>query len=56
MIRENSFPFDPKTALKNGFAEAERKFIEIAKINGAENIDRSGSCAIVILIVGNKFS
>lgn len=28
VIRESSFPWNPKEAIRNGFAKAERKFID----------------------------
>lgn len=51
VIKESSFPWNPKEALKNGFAAAESAFLELAQ--ATETIDRSGSCAIVTLIVGD---
>jgi protein phosphatase 2C family protein 2/3 len=40
-------------AIKNGFSEAEKLFLEYAENQGIEvgDIDRSGSCAIVALII-----
>lgn len=53
MIREPSFPWNPKEAIKNGFSKAEKKFIELNYNQETDEIlDRSGSCAIVILIIG----
>jgi len=52
IVKNSSFPSDPAAALKKGFAEAEAKFLEIAQ---ESNFDRSGSCAIVVLIVGKYF-
>eukprot|EP00357_Protocruzia_adherens_P027163 CAMPEP_0114995738 /NCGR_PEP_ID=MMETSP0216-20121206/13908_1 /TAXON_ID=223996 /ORGANISM="Protocruzia adherens, Strain Boccale" /LENGTH=676 /DNA_ID=CAMNT_0002359837 /DNA_START=319 /DNA_END=2349 /DNA_ORIENTATION=+ len=53
VIRESSFPWNPKEALRNGFMAAERHFIEMAQnMYGEGQLDKSGSCAIVILIVG----
>ena len=49
IIKNNKFPSDPVEALRSGFAEAEEKFLGIAQ---ESNFDRSGSCAIVVLIVG----
>ena len=54
---DKAFPEDPIKALKNGFLLAERKYLEMClggKKIGEELLDRSGSCAIVVLIVGNK--
>ncbi len=57
VIREESFPWNPKEAIVNGFRKAEEKFIEQAQgvdENGNKTvIDKSGSCAIVILIVAD---
>lgn len=41
---------NPKEALKNGFLNAEKKFFELCQ-NDTCILDKSGSCAIVILIV-----
>ena len=43
-------------AMERGFREAERIFTEFAEIQAVAEtgqIDRSGSCAIVVLIVGD---
>ena len=50
VIKEPSFPENPREALKTGFALAEKKFFELCH-NEQGIIDKSGSCAIVILIV-----
>ncbi len=50
MIKESSFPGNPKEALRLGFQHAEKKFFELCS-NEHGIIDKSGSCAIVILIV-----
>lgn len=52
VIQDKNFPKNPIEALKKGFEEAERVFKEIAQQNPRGEIDRSGSCAIVSLIVG----
>lgn len=50
VIKEPSFPWNPREALKKGFENAEKKFLELAQIDG--NItERSGSCAVVVLVV-----
>jgi len=62
-VKQDSFPADPPTAIREGFAEAEKFFLEIVK-NAADEamaeagetnyegfVDNSGSCAIVTLIV-----
>ena len=42
-----------KEALYNGFQSCERDFLKNHALNMNENVkDRSGSCAIIILIVG----
>lgn len=49
IVKTRHFPFNPKEAIFEGFELAEREFL-----NRAENavpIDKSGSCAIVALIV-----
>lgn len=51
VIRENSFPSDPANALKKGFETAERTFLEISQKQNP--VDKSGSCAVVTLIVGD---
>ncbi len=50
VIKEPSFPANPKEAIRNGFKAAEKKFLELC-VRDNEIIDKSGSCAIVILIV-----
>jgi hypothetical protein len=55
VIRETSFPWNPKEALRNGFIAAERNFLEAAQNQPNGEIERSGSCAIVVLIVGKNF-
>jgi serine/threonine protein phosphatase PrpC len=51
VIRDPAFPKHPKQAIINGFKQAEEKFLEICK-DEEEILDKSGSCAIVVLIVG----
>ena len=51
IVRNESFPQDPVTALQKGCAEAETKFMEQAQSSHLA-VDRSGSCAIIVLIVG----
>lgn len=54
MIKEPSFPWNPKEAIRTGFMKAERRFIEANyNPNTDEVTDKSGSCAIVILIIGD---
>lgn len=47
IIRDENFPSNPIEAIKRGFANAETTFINKAEELG----DRSGSCAIVLLIL-----
>ena len=50
VIRESSFPWNPREALRKGFENAEKKFLELAQgVN--EVVEKSGSCAVVTLIV-----
>jgi protein phosphatase 2C family protein 2/3 len=53
IIKDDHFPQNPIQALRNGFREAERLFMEFAESQEKEagEIDRSGSCAVVILII-----
>lgn len=55
IIKDINFPWDPVQAIKNGFDLAEREFIKLVSDNALKNdhVDRSGSCAIVIIIVGD---
>lgn len=54
VIKEPSFPWNAKEAIRNGFAKAEQKFFDL-NYNPAthEIIDKSGSCAIVVIIIGD---
>ena len=52
VIRDSNFPKDPIAALIRGFEEAERDFVNNFALNkNKEVVDKSGSCAIVALIV-----
>jgi hypothetical protein len=42
--------------LRGGFEQAEKTFLELAQNNPSAQLDRSGSCALVILIVGEPRS
>lgn len=66
IVKQECFPADPATAIREGFAEAETFFLEIIE-NAADEamaeqgansfegfVDNSGSCAIVTLIVDTK--
>jgi serine/threonine protein phosphatase PrpC len=53
-VRDNEFPQNPKQAILNGFQKSEAYFLETVEkfSNGRSNmLDRSGSCAIVIIFV-----
>lgn len=57
MIKEESFPWDPQEAIRQGFEKAEARFLEMCQATDENTgqmtvIERSGSCAIVVLIVG----
>jgi len=55
VIWDENFPKDPKQALWNGFATAEKKFLEFCYLGEGKDLwDKSGSCALVVLIVGNQ--
>lgn len=51
VIKDSNFPHKPKDALRNGFIQAENAFLENSQ---KETLDRSGSCANVVLIVGEN--
>lgn len=51
VTRNENFPFNPKEALLQGFAQAESAFFEYAKSQSPR--DKSGSCAVAALIVGD---
>lgn len=54
-MRDAAFPEDPKTAIYNGFRNAEKYFLDAVEKYGGGDInmlDKSGSCAITALIVG----
>jgi protein phosphatase 2C family protein 2/3 len=52
VIKEPTFPWNPREALKRGFENAEKRFLEMTQKDG-KIVDKSGSCAIVVLIIGN---
>lgn len=53
VVRDHNFPVNPKEAIVQGFKAAESEFIHNYALgyNGFDIKDRSGSCAIVSLIV-----
>jgi len=53
VVREPTFPGNPKEALRRGFENAERRFLELIEARSTDAVaERSGSCALVVLIVG----
>lgn len=54
VIREQDFPYNPIGAIRKGFESAEKHFLGMALDSYAKGIpERSGSCAIVALVVGD---
>jgi protein phosphatase 2C family protein 2/3 len=54
VIRETTFPWNPREALRKGFEKAEKRFLELAENSIASGVnEKSGSCAVVTLIVGD---
>lgn len=51
VICDENFPLNPRQALVNGFAKAESEFIDLAEKQIP--IDKSGSCANVVLLIGD---
>jgi serine/threonine protein phosphatase PrpC len=55
VIKEPCFPAEPKLAILRGFEKAEKNFLEdVVNSDTLEVKDKSGSCAIVVLIVGQN--
>ena len=55
IVRDPDFPQDPIKAMQRGFESAEKNFLEFAHNESQTeggSVQRSGSCAIVVLIVG----
>ena len=54
-MRDPDFPADPRKAITKGFEDAEKNFLELAHKESDKNgqVQRSGSCAIVVLVVGD---
>lgn len=50
ILKDRNFPRHTKKAIFSAFIQADKEFLEFAKENG----DMSGSCAIVIMIIGDK--
>ncbi|MFM7859298.1 MAG: PP2C family serine/threonine-protein phosphatase, partial [Flammeovirgaceae bacterium] len=54
IIKDVNFPLNPKEAIRKGFQAAENEFLTNYALDSfGEIADRSGSCAIVCLIVDN---
>lgn len=56
IVRDDNFPKNPKKAIENGIAESERMFLAWAHEQSRPEedfIERSGTCAIIVLIVGD---
>ena len=53
LIREESFPWNPRKALQKGFQAAEKYFLSQCLKDDGTVKERSGSCAVVALIVGD---
>lgn len=52
IIKDKLFPDNPAEAIKNGFSKAENDFIYNYALSKEINLlDRSGSCAVITLIV-----
>ena len=57
IFSDENYPDNVPEAIKNGFMKAENEFLNnyaLDKNNNMNIIDRSGSCAVVIIIVDNK--
>jgi protein phosphatase 2C family protein 2/3 len=56
VIKEPCFVRDPKNAILKGFENAEKEFLNNHTVNNAgEVVDRSGSCAVMVFIIGKLF-
>lgn len=51
IIKDPSFPENPKIAIKNGCLAAEKAYLEQCQ---ARQTEKSGSCAIIAVIVGDN--
>lgn len=55
IIKAPMFPWNPKEALRTGFQEAERTFLSSVAAKSSDSVcERSGSCALVVLVVDNS--
>ena len=54
ILKDSNFPTDPIEAIKKGFEGCEKHFINKIALNElGEVYDKSGSCALICLIVGD---
>ncbi|CAK91867.1 unnamed protein product (macronuclear) [Paramecium tetraurelia] len=54
VVKEPDFPWNPVGAITKGFEAAEKQFLQIAQESYNKGVpERSGSCAIVVLVVGD---
>lgn len=51
IIKDPNFPLYPNQAIINGFEQAEREFLQEKAMSNGKLIEKSGSCAIVLLII-----
>jgi protein phosphatase 2C family protein 2/3 len=55
IVKDQNFPGNVKEAIRKGFEAAEREFLMNHALNKLGDVaDRSGSCAVVAMIVGNS--
>ena len=56
IVHQECFPENPEEAIREGFKEAESMFMEysLRKFKKTSQLDKSGSCAIAILIVNKR--
>lgn len=54
ILRDKNFPEKPEEALRKGFMKAEKEFLKKCIDSKGNLIDRSGSCALVALVVKDK--
>ncbi len=54
IIKDSHFPSDPVEAIKKGFDACEKEFINKMALNEAGEVtDRSGSCALICMIISD---
>ncbi len=54
LTENKNFPFDIKTSLTESFEKAEEEFFKLKCGEDLDHSDKSGSCALVILLFDNK--